>query len=63
MQNTIKKIATCAGLACATAQNAVWAHEGHGIESASHWHATDAMGFIAFGAAVVLAIWFSGRDK
>lgn len=62
----MKKIATYAGLAGVTAvfgMNPCFAHEGHGMASASHWHATDALGFIAFGAAVVLAVWFSGRGK
>ncbi|HQR85237.1 MAG TPA: hypothetical protein PKY33_00680 [Limnohabitans sp.] len=38
------------------------AHEGHGIESASHYHATDVWGFVAF-ACVVAVMWWLGRDK
>jgi hypothetical protein len=38
------------------------AHEGHGIEGASHYHATDAWGFLA-ALAVVVAMWWMGRGK
>lgn len=37
------------------------AHEGHGPDG-SHWHATDAWGFVALGVAVGVALWF-GRRK
>ena len=40
----------------------VLAHEGHGIEGASHYHATDVWGFVAF-AGVALLMWWLGRDK
>jgi hypothetical protein len=40
----------------------VHAHEGHGIESASHYHATDALGFLA-AVAVIAAMWWMGRGK
>ena len=39
------------------------AHPGHGLEGASHWHATDVFGWIAVGAAVVIAIWLSRGGK
>jgi hypothetical protein len=32
------------------------AHEGHGLFG-SHWHATDALGFIGVAGLVVFAIW------
>ena len=35
---------------------AAQAHEGHGLFG-SHWHATDALGFVAAAALVVVAIW------
>jgi hypothetical protein len=38
------------------------AHEGHGIDAASHYHATDALGFLA-ALAVVAALWWMGRGK
>lgn len=34
-----------------------FAHEGHGLLG-SHWHATDALGFVAAGVAVAAAIWW-----
>jgi Co/Zn/Cd efflux system component len=33
------------------------AHEGHGLFG-SHWHATDALGFVGVAAAAALAIWW-----
>lgn len=45
--------ATAALSAAALAQ----AHSGHGMESAVHWHATDAWGFVLLGAVVALALW------
>ncbi len=38
------------------------AHEGHGIEGVSHYHATDAWGFLA-ALAVVAAMWWMSRGK
>ena len=38
------------------------AHEGHGL-GCSHWHATDAWGFVALGAGLAAAIWFSKGGK
>jgi hypothetical protein len=40
----------------------VQAHEGHGMVSASHYHATDVLGFLA-ALAVVAALWWMGRGK
>ena len=31
------------------------AHEGHGLEGASHYHATDVWGFVAFACAAAIA--------
>jgi type IV secretory pathway TrbF-like protein len=41
----------------------VWAHEGHGLPGASHWHASDLMGFALALAIVIGMIWFNGRDR
>jgi hypothetical protein len=38
------------------------AHSNHGL-SDSHWHATDAWGFVVLSVLVVVAIWLSRRDK
>lgn len=43
--------------------NLVLAHEGHGFEGASHYHATDVWGFVAFAFAAAIVWWFTGRDK
>ena len=37
------------------------AHEGHGLQG-SHWHASDAWGFLALGAVIALVLW-TRRDK
>jgi len=38
------------------------AHEGHGLLG-SHWHATDALGFIGVAAVIALVVWFSSGGK
>ena len=38
----------------------VRAHDGHGL-SGAHWHATDAVGFIAAAVAVGVYLWWRGR--
>jgi hypothetical protein len=39
------------------------AHEGHGIEGATHYHPTDAWGFVGTAAVAALLWWFSSRGK
>ena len=41
----------------------VLAHEGHGIEGASHYHASDVWGFVSIAVAAAVVWWFTGRDK
>ncbi len=36
------------------------AHEGHGLFG-SHWHATDALGFVGVAALVGIALWLSRK--
>ena len=36
------------------------AHDGHGLGGSSHWHPTDALGFLAV-LVVVAAVWWVGR--
>ena len=43
-------------LSGALIHHAALAHEGHGLQALSHWHASDALGFVAL-AAVVAAAW------
>ena len=38
------------------------AHDGHGLFG-SHWHATDALGFVGVGLLVGLAVWLSKGGK
>jgi hypothetical protein len=39
------------------------AHEGHGIDIASHWHATDTVGLLVLALAVGLVVWFTRGGK
>jgi len=36
------------------------AHDGHGLFG-SHWHATDALGFVVVGGLIALAVWLSKK--
>jgi hypothetical protein len=36
------------------------AHDGHCLLG-SHWHATDALGFVAGGVLIALAVWLSKK--
>ncbi len=40
-----------------------FAHEGHGIPGASHWHATDTFGLVAAVLAVAIGLWFTRGGK
>ncbi len=40
----------------------VFAHDGHGQVN-THWHATDAWGFVAMGVMLAVAIWLSRSGK
>ena len=42
--------------------SSAFSHEGHGL-SGSHWHASDAWGFVAVGGLLALAIWLSRGGK
>jgi hypothetical protein len=46
-------------LLCAPA----FAHEGHGMDGVSHYHATDAWGFVVMAFIMVVVWWFTGRGK
>ncbi len=57
--NTPKSIAL---FALTTWAGTAFGHEGH-LMTGTHWHATDAWGFVALGGLIALAIWFSNDDK
>ncbi len=46
--------------AALTGAGSALAHDGHGLFG-SHWHATDALGFIAAAAGVVALVWFGRK--
>jgi hypothetical protein len=56
---TIKLIAIQAAIMTATN---IFAHDGHDFQG-SHWHASDAFGFIILAAAIVLTLWFGRGGK
>jgi hypothetical protein len=39
------------------------AHEGHGIEGTSHYHASDAWGFVMALCVGAFMWWLNSRDK
>jgi hypothetical protein len=40
-----------------------WAHEGHGLDGTSHYHATDVWGFVIMAGLMAIVWWFTGRGK
>ena len=46
-------------LSAASLSSWAQAHDGHGL-SGSHWHASDALGFVAV-LVVVAAVWWARR--
>jgi hypothetical protein len=59
---TIKLIAIQAIITPATAIFAHDLHDGSGLLG-SHWHASDAFGFVIFAVAIGLALWSSRGGK
>ena len=53
----MKHIAT---LAATLSTLPAFAHDGHGLFG-SHWHATDALGFVAVAGLIALAVWLSKK--
>jgi hypothetical protein len=44
-----------------TIGTAALAHDGHGLGGSTHWHATDALGFVVALALVVAAVYFGKK--
>jgi hypothetical protein len=55
-----KRMKTLTGIAMALATPLALAHEGHG-QALPHWHATDALGFVALAVVIAAALWASRR--
>jgi len=55
-------IVLLAAYAMSTGASNVFAHEGHGL-AGTHWHATDAWGFVVVGALSAVAVWLSRKGK
>jgi hypothetical protein len=53
MKNLLLGLTAVAGTALA--------HEGHGLPGTSHWHGTDAIGFVVVGVIAAAVLWFARR--
>ena len=47
--------------AAAAISPAAWAHPGHGLGDGTHWHATDAWGWMLGLAVAAFALWLARR--
>ncbi|MDT7835956.1 hypothetical protein [Aquabacterium sp. OR-4] len=56
----LKHYSAASLLVCTTM--AAWAHEGHGQTAISHWHADDALLWLA-GVAVAAALYMGSRRR
>jgi hypothetical protein len=56
----MKKTALSLSLVMAHVAQNTFAHDGHGLGS-SHWHATDALGFVVAAALVAVAVYFGKK--
>jgi hypothetical protein len=45
-----------------TAAHHAWAHGGHGMAAAIHWHASDFAGLAVVVAGAMLALWLSRNE-
>jgi hypothetical protein len=54
----MRNVGVAVGAALATV--AARAHEGHGVDG-SHWHATDALGFVVVGVVAAGLAWWMRR--
>lgn len=53
MKNLLLGLTAVAGTALA--------HEGHGLPGSTHWHATDATGFILVAVIAGVVLWLARR--
>jgi hypothetical protein len=56
----MKKTALSLSLVIAHLAQNTFAHEGHGLAS-THWHATDALGFVVAAALITAAFYFGQK--
>jgi hypothetical protein len=56
----MKKTALSLSLVMAHLAQNTFAHDGHGLAS-SHWHATDALGFVVAAALIAAAFYFGQK--
>jgi uncharacterized membrane protein YkvI len=51
-----------AAYAVFTPATSAFSHDGHGL-TGSHWHVSDAWGFVALAMLVAVAVWLSRGGK
>jgi Co/Zn/Cd efflux system component len=56
----MKKLALTLSFTLAHLGTTAWAHDGHGL-GGTHWHATDALGFVGVVALAALGWWLSRK--
>ena len=56
----MKKTALSLSLVMAHLTQYTFAHEGHGL-GGTHWHATDALGFVVAAALIAAAFYFGQK--
>jgi hypothetical protein len=56
----MKKTALSLSLVMAHLAQYTFAHEGHGL-GGTHWHATDALGFVVAAALIAAAFYFGQK--
>ena len=56
----MKKTALSLSLVIAHLAQNTFAHDGHGLAS-THWHATDALGFVVAAALIAAAVYFGKK--
>ena len=57
----MKKIILTISLALTQLANTAMAHDGHGLGGSTHWHASDALGFVIAAALVAAAFYFGKK--
>jgi hypothetical protein len=61
LMKQLSPLTALTGLLITLCTTAAQAHEGHGLPGLSHWHGTDAWGFMAVAAIAATAAWLKGR--
>ena len=58
---TFRTLLRMAAALTAGSAGAALAHTGHGLQAASHWHASDTFGVLLVAGMAAAALWISRR--